>query len=196
MCRSDINKVCFGPLLVGIVLLFVAFCDAAPKGSEPDGTVPWTGQLAGQTVSRLLLDRTGDLLLPSADTIGRILLLLEPQDAKSCLDLGRQIRELQRSPGLEEGIVVFARGPRSEHRRLENFFAIERLRVDTVLSGLEDMPILQGDSQPGTPSILIIGRNGEVRAGLLMPKGIPVFSETTLSEELQKRLRTLGNSPG
>ncbi len=92
----------------------------------------------------------------------RMVVLLSAADAQTCEDLGRQLRELHRTFGVDDPFVVLARD--DDKPAIRDFLRFERLGRATLVT-MQERPLVDNRAV-STPAAMIAKPSGEIIVGV------------------------------
>jgi hypothetical protein len=111
-----------------------------------------------------------------------VLLVLRGSDVRTCEDLGRQARELQRWAGVHDARLVVWTEEEDSVLSVETFLRRERIRPTLLIRAA--LPHLTGRATLATPAALLVEPDGEVR-GTAHPDRVPNVRASSFADELE-----------
>jgi hypothetical protein len=159
-------------------------------GEEARETLPLAPQehsaAAYDRATARFTGRLGPRVLAAAEELSSrstVLVVVRGADVKTCEDLGRQLRELHRAvpAGGEWGMALLVDS--AGEAELRGFLAREHITRLPVLVA-DPAGLLEGGAKVATPAALVVGRDGQVRAGVSHPSRFKNVRGRSFAQEL------------
>jgi hypothetical protein len=173
-------------LLHASVLIALAAAGECDAGREP-GTVrpPEAGATARVDTIRGRLGNESYAEIQGAGSAagGAVLLVLNGDDVRTCEDLGRQARELQRwAVGRGTRLVIWSAGDSTVP--ISTFLRREKIRAASIIHS-DSLPHLRHGAPIATPAALLVEPGGSVR-GTAHPDRVPNVRIRSFADELEE----------
>jgi hypothetical protein len=176
------------PASMLLAAIVAAACDAA---REPGVVLPpEAGAVASARVDTIrgrLDDQSYAGIQDASSAAGRaVLLVLHGDDVRTCEDLGRQARELQRwAASRGARLVIWSAGDSTYP--VTTFLRREKIREASIIHSAT-LPRLQHVAPIATPAALLVQPGGLVR-GTAHPDRVPNVRVRSFADELEELLR-------
>ena len=122
-------------------------------------------------------------------TTSAIVLVVRRRDIDKCEDLGRQLRVLRRALPVTTELLVL--GDSAHTSVVRDYLRLERISNARILP-LDANRILEGGATLPTPAVLIVGREGQIVAGVAHPVRFANARFSSFAEELAVPLGAMG----